>query len=202
MTRDDDAAASSETKAGPGCAAQAPFRFPAFRPHQREIIESLLAGQDVVALLPTGGGKSLCYQLPAIAQDGLTVVISPLIALMKDQVDSLEEMGVPATFLNSSLAPEESRSRWIDLCAGRYKILYLAPERLVTEDMLAALSAWNVGLIAVDEAHCISEWGHDFRPEYRAPGSAARSVSAGAAHRPHRHGDRAGARRHRRRSCA
>jgi ATP-dependent DNA helicase RecQ len=143
------------------------FGFRSFRPHQREIVESLLAGDDVLALLPTGGGKSLCYQLPAIAGDGLTVVISPLIALMKDQVDSLDEIGVPATFLNSSLSPQEFSRRWKDLGRRGYKILYLAPERLVNEEMLGALRAWNVGLIAVDEAHCISEWGHDFRREYR-----------------------------------
>ncbi len=143
------------------------FGFPTFRPHQREIVEGLLAGNDILALLPTGGGKSLCYQLPAVLGNGLTVVVSPLIALMKDQVDSLEELGVPATFLNSSLSGEESRRRWKDLVRGAYRILYLAPERLVTDDMLEALRDWNVGLIAVDEAHCISEWGHDFRREYR-----------------------------------
>jgi ATP-dependent DNA helicase RecQ len=115
------------------------FGFQTFRPHQREIVEGVLAGQDVLALLPTGGGKSLCYQLPALAQEGLTVVISPLIALMKDQVDNLDELGVSATFLNSSLSSEEGRSRWNRLCAGRYKILYLAPERLLMEDTLAAV---------------------------------------------------------------
>jgi ATP-dependent DNA helicase RecQ len=143
------------------------FGFPSFRPHQRQIVESLLAGDDVLALLPTGGGKSLCYQLPAMVGNGLTVVVSPLIALMKDQVDSLEEAGVPATFLNSSLPPAEYGRRWRDLGRRAYRILYLAPERLVTEEMLGALQSWDVGLIAIDEAHCISEWGHDFRREYR-----------------------------------
>jgi len=146
---------------------KANFGYGTFRPLQREIMEDSLAARDVLAILPTGAGKSLCYQLPALARDGLTLVVSPLIALMKDQVDQLRAGGVEATFLNSSLDPDQARERFEGLRHGRYKLLYVAPERLMTQDFLPGLKAWNVTALAVDEAHCISEWGHDFRPEYR-----------------------------------
>jgi len=143
------------------------FGFTSFRPLQEEIIRDSLAGKDVFALLPTGGGKSLCFQLPALVRDGLTVVVSPLIALMKDQVDALQASGIAATFLNSSLAADESRKRLRGLHNGEFRLLYAAPERLMLSGFLGDLKRWNVQLIAIDEAHCISEWGHDFRPEYR-----------------------------------
>jgi ATP-dependent DNA helicase RecQ len=150
--------------------------YDAFRPLQREIIEASLSGRDVVAILPTGAGKSLCYQLPAVVRDGLTVVVSPLIALMKDQVDQLQAAGVAATALNSSLDDGEARRRLAELEAGRTRILFVAPERLVMPEFIARLARWNVTALAVDEAHCISEWGHDFRPEYRQLAEVRRAL--------------------------
>jgi ATP-dependent DNA helicase RecQ len=143
------------------------FGYDAFRPLQEAIIRASLEGRDVFALLPTGGGKSLCFQLPALVRDGLTVVVSPLIALMKDQVDALVASGVPATYLNSTIGEAGARERLRLLFNGAYRLLYVAPERLMVPTFLEKLRQWNVALVAIDEAHCISEWGHDFRPEYR-----------------------------------
>ncbi len=143
------------------------FGYDSFRPLQEEIVQDALAGRDVFALMPTGGGKSLCFQLPALVRDGLTIVVSPLISLMKDQVDALQASGIAATFLNSSLDRYEAAERFRNLNRAKYRMLYVAPERLMLDTFLEGALNWNIAQIAIDEAHCISEWGHDFRPEYR-----------------------------------
>lgn len=147
------------------------FGFSTFRPGQEAIIRHILSGQDALVLMPTGGGKSICYQLPALLMDGVTIVVSPLIALMKDQVDALRQNGISAAFLNSSQSQDEQNGVLWRLRGGDLKLLYLAPERLIGEGRLIEfLQRIKVALIAIDEAHCISSWGHDFRPEYLALG--------------------------------
>ncbi len=144
----------------------ATFGFAAFRPGQAQVIDALLAGRSALAIFPTGGGKSLCYQLPALLLDGVTLVVSPLIALMKDQVDALQRRQVAAARLDSSLALEELQQVYADVEAGKLKLLYVAPERFANEKFLAWIQRQKIALMAVDEAHCISEWGHNFRPDY------------------------------------
>nr|WP_109563126.1 DNA helicase RecQ [Jannaschia seohaensis] len=152
------------------------FGFDAFRPGQAEIVEAVTAGRDVLAIMPTGGGKSLCFQLPALCRDGLTVVISPLIALMRDQVRALREAGVEAGALTSGNTEEETEDVWQAIEAGRLKLLYIAPERLASGGTERMLRRANCTLIAVDEAHCVSQWGHDFRPDYLRIGDLRRAL--------------------------
>ena len=150
------------------------FGFDGFRPGQQEIVEAVTAGENVLAIMPTGGGKSLCFQMPALLRSGVTVVISPLIALMRDQVRALQELGVGAGALTSGNTPEETDAVWEGLEAGTLKLLYMAPERLAAGSVTGMLKRVGVSMIAVDEAHCVSQWGHDFRPDYLRIGELRR----------------------------
>lgn len=149
------------------------FGYPAFRGRQRDIIDAVSAGHSALVLMPTGGGKSLCYQIPALLRPGLAVVVSPLIALMRDQVQALREYGVAAAELNASLSTEAQQQVWQQARAGELKLLYMAPERLLQPSTLNALARCQLNLFAIDEAHCVSQWGHDFRPEYLKLGQLA-----------------------------
>jgi ATP-dependent DNA helicase RecQ len=158
---------------------QSVFRFDSFRGGQQAVVSKLLDGQSVLAVFPTGAGKSLCYQLPALLLDGVTLVVSPLIALMKDQIDFLVSRGVAAARLDSSIDPDEARRVYRELHGGRLKLLYVAPERMANERFLQTLRQMRVAMMAVDEAHCISEWGHNFRPDYLKLAKIARDLGVG-----------------------
>ncbi|MEO6298083.1 MAG: RecQ family ATP-dependent DNA helicase, partial [Paracoccaceae bacterium] len=153
------------------------FGFPDFRPGQEEIVDAVMAGQNTLAIMPTGGGKSLCFQLPALCRNGVTVVISPLIALMRDQVRALKAVGVESGALTSANTDEETEEVFKALDDNRLKLLYIAPERLAAAATLPLLRRINVTMIAVDEAHCVSQWGHDFRPDYLRIGALRQTLN-------------------------
>ena len=173
------------------------FGYDSFRAGQQEIIDHVVDGGDALVLMPTGGGKSLCYQIPALVRQGVGVVISPLIALMQDQVDALTALGVRAGFLNSTQDPAQRRAVESAFLAGDLDLLYLAPERLRAESTLRLLDRGTISLFAIDEAHCVAQWGHDFRPDYLALSALHERWPDGAPHRADRDGHQGHPRRDR-----
>ena len=156
------------------------FGYSAFRPGQEQLVDSLLSGRDTLGVMPTGAGKSICFQVPALMLPGVTLVVSPLISLMKDQVNALVQAGVRGAFLNSSLTPAQYRKALYNACNGMYKIIYVAPERLLTPGFQELVRRVEISMVCVDEAHCVSQWGQDFRPGYLR----IRQFLDGLPHRP------------------